>query len=139
VPSVVYHGRLPRADTLAAMKKARFLIFPSEWYEGFPVTIAESFACGVPVVASRLGAMEEIVSDGVTGLHFQVSDIGDFRRKVEWAWHHPEEMNEMGRRARQEFEQKYTASRNLAMLEEIYASVLAARGKPVTEPEVVIV
>jgi len=49
VPSITYHGRLPRNETLAMMRNARFLIFPSEWYEGFPVTIAEAFACGVPV------------------------------------------------------------------------------------------
>jgi len=128
VPSVTYCGRLPRADTLAAMKNARFLIFPSEWYEGFPVTIAEAFASGVPVVCTRLGAMQEIVSDGVTGLHFQVGDTQDLRRKTEWAWSHPEEMDIMGRRARQEFERKYTAGRNLVMLEEVYESAMASRG-----------
>jgi len=129
IPAVTYRGRLPRAETLAAMKNARFLIFPSEWYEGFPVTIAESFACALPVVCTRLGAMQEIVSDGVTGLHFQVGDVEDFRRKVEWAWNHPLEMEAMGRRARQEFEKKYTAERNLAMLEEAYEFALASRGK----------
>jgi glycosyltransferase involved in cell wall biosynthesis len=129
VPAVTYRGRLPRAETLAAMKNARFLVFPSEWYEGFPVTIAESFACGLPVVCTKLGAMQEIVSDGVTGLHFQVGDVEDFRQKVEWAWNHPQEMEAMGRRARQEFEKKYTAERNLEMLEEAYEFAAASRGK----------
>ena len=78
---MTYRGRLPRPDALAEMKNARFLVFPSEWYEGFPVTIAESFACAVPVVCTRLGAMQEIVSDGVTGLHFQVGDVPDFRQE----------------------------------------------------------
>lgn len=130
VPAVTYRGRLPRPDALAEMKNARFLVFPSEWYEGFPVTIAESFACAVPVVCTRLGAMQEIVSDGVTGLHFQVGDVPDFRKKVEWAWNHPGEMEIMGRSARQEFERKYTARRNLAMLEQVYESVIAPRGMP---------
>jgi glycosyltransferase involved in cell wall biosynthesis len=119
------------------MKKARFLVFPSEWYEGFPVTIAEAFACGVPVVASRLGAMEEIIADGVTGLHFEAGKIEDLRRKAEWAWEHPVEMQEMGRRARREFERKYMAEQNIRMLEEAYEFAMAARGKPVAlvEPE----
>jgi glycosyltransferase involved in cell wall biosynthesis len=135
--SVTYRGRLPRAETLAVMKKARFLVFPSEWYEGFPVTIAEAFACGVPVVASRLGAMEEIIADGVTGLHFEAGNVEDLRRKVEWAWEHPIEMQEMGRRARREFERKYMAEQNIRMLEEAYEFAMASRGKPVTvaEPE----
>jgi len=137
LPSVTYLGRLSRPDTLATMKKARFLIFPSEWYEGFPVTIAESFACGVPVICSRLGSMQEIVTDGRTGLHFQAGDTEDLARKVQWAWEHPEEMDAMGRRARQEFEAKYTAARNIEMLEEIYEFAMASRKKTaeVVEPQ----
>jgi glycosyltransferase involved in cell wall biosynthesis len=135
--SVMYRGRLPRAETLAAMKKARFLVFPSEWYEGFPVTIAEAFACGVPVVASRLGAMQEIIADGVTGLHFEAGNIEDLRQKAEWAWEHPAEMQDMGRRGRREFERKYMAEQNIRMLEEAYEFAMASRGKPVAvaEPE----
>jgi glycosyltransferase involved in cell wall biosynthesis len=129
VPSVTYRGRLSRPDTLATMKKARFLIFPSEWYEGFPVTMAESFACGVPVICSRLGSMQEIVTDGLTGLHFEAGNTEDLAKKVRWAWEHPEEMDAMGRHARQEFEAKYTAARNLEMLEEIYAFAMASRKK----------
>lgn len=137
LPAVTYLGRLSRPDTLAAMKKARFLIFPSEWYEGFPVTIAESFACGVPVICSRLGSMQEIVTDGRTGLHFQAGEPEDLRKKVQWAWEHPEEMDAMGRRARQEFENKYTAARNVEMLEAIYEFALASRNKTaeVVEPQ----
>jgi glycosyltransferase involved in cell wall biosynthesis len=129
LPSVKYLGRLSRPDTLATMKKARFLVFPSEWYEGFPVTIAESFACGIPVICSRLGSMQEIVTDGLTGLHFQAGDAEDLGKKVQWAWEHPEEMDAMGRLARREFETKYTASRNIEMLEEIYEFAMASRGQ----------
>lgn len=129
LPSVTYLGRLSRPDTLAAMKKARFLIFPSEWYEGFPVTIAESFACGIPVICSRLGSMQEIVTDGLTGIHFQAGDAEDLAKKLLWAWEHPDEMDAMGRLARREFETKYTAARNIEMLEEIYEFAMAKRGK----------
>jgi glycosyltransferase involved in cell wall biosynthesis len=135
LPSVNYLGRLSRPDTLAAMKAARFLVFPSEWYEGFPVTIAESFACGVPVICSRLGSMQEIVTDGRTGLHFQAGNAEDLAKKVQWAWEHPEEIDAMGRRAREEFEKKYTAARNIEMLEEIYAFAMASRNKVVEAAE----
>jgi glycosyltransferase involved in cell wall biosynthesis len=137
LPSVTYLGRLSRPDTLATMKKARFLIFPSEWYEGFPVTIAESFACGTPVICSRLGSMQEIVTDGLTGLHFQAGAAEDLARKVQWGWGNPEEMEAMGRLARREFETKYTAARNIEMLEEIYKFAMATRNKTahVAEPQ----
>lgn len=137
VPSVNYLGRLARPVTLETMKGARFLVFPSEWYEGFPVTIAESFASGVPVICSSLGSMQEIVEEAKTGLHFEAGNAEDLAAKVRWAWQHPAEMDAMGRNARQEFEKKYTAARNIEMLEEIYDLAMTGRHRPVeiAEPE----
>jgi len=113
-------GRVPDAELPDEMKRARFLVLPSEWYEGLPLTIAEAFACGVPVVASRIGSMIELVEDGRTGLHFTPGDAADLAAKVEWAWTHPKEMEEMGRAARREYETKYTPEINYARLMEIY-------------------
>jgi glycosyltransferase involved in cell wall biosynthesis len=118
--AVRFLGQLPREEVMAALKRARCLVFTSEWYENFPVTIAEAFACGVPVMCSRLGAMPEIVADGRTGLHFTPGDADDLAAKVEWAWTHPEEMAAMGRAARAEYEAKYTAERNYGLLMQIY-------------------
>ena len=112
-------GRVSDAELAAEMKRARFLVFPSEWYEGLPLTIAEAFACGVPVVASRIGSMIELVEDGRTGLHFEAANAADLAVKVEWAWNHPEEMAAMGKAARAEYEAKYTGPRNYEMLMEI--------------------
>jgi glycosyltransferase involved in cell wall biosynthesis len=112
-------GRVPNADLLAEMKRARFLVVPSEWYEGLPLTIAEAFACGVPVLASRIGSMVELVEDGRTGLHFTPGDPEDLAAKVEWAWAHPKEMEEMGRAARREYETKYTPQANYQSLMDI--------------------
>jgi glycosyltransferase involved in cell wall biosynthesis len=118
-------GRVPTANLLAEMKRARFLVFPSEWYEGLPLTIAEAFACGVPVVASRIGSMIELVEDGRTGLHFTPGDAADLAAKVEWAWTHPNEMEEMGRAARREYEKKYTAEQNYQGLMRVYETTMA--------------
>jgi glycosyltransferase involved in cell wall biosynthesis len=79
----------------------------------------------VPVIASRLGVMEEIVADGRTGLHFRPADPEDLAAKVEWARTHPKEMEAMGRAARAEYESKYTAERNYQMLMEIYERAIA--------------
>ena len=109
---VTLMGRLNRAEIIRAMHHARFLVFPSIWFEGFPVSITEAFACGLPVIASRLGSMAEIVTDEVTGLHFSAGDSQDLSRQLDWAWTHPAEMKEMGGNARSEFENKYSADRN---------------------------
>ena len=122
--NVIFQGFLSRVKTIAAMKRARFVVVPSEWYEGFPMVIAEAMACGVPVICSRLGAMQEIVDDRSTGLHFAPGDAEDLGRKVAWACHHPAEMSEMGHTARREYERRYTAERNYELLMEIYEKAL---------------
>ena len=129
--SVAFRGRLRPEAVIAAMKEARFLVVPSECYEGFPLTIAEAFACGTAVVCSRLGAMQEIVAEGVTGLHFPPGDAEELAEKVEWAWSHVDRVAEMGRRARAEYESKYTAEGNYARLMEIYDRALAKRPRVV--------
>ncbi len=128
VSPVRFLGHLPREQTLAAINQARFLLFPSEWYENFPVTIAEAFACSTPIICSRLGAMQEIVADGHTGLHFTPGDSDDLASKVEWAWTHPERVRAMGKEARAEYESKYTAEKNYPILMEIYQRAMAAGG-----------
>jgi glycosyltransferase involved in cell wall biosynthesis len=125
--NISFRGPTSHDQTLAMMRTARFLVFPSEWYENFPVTIAESFACGVPVICSRIGAMQEIVADGRTGLHFRSGDAIDLSEKVEWAWNHPEHLAIMANEARQEYETKYTAAKNYPILMGIYQHALRRR------------
>ncbi len=124
--SVNIVGRLSRKQLWTLMKGARFLVWPSEgYYETFGLVAIEAFACGVPVIASNLGAMSEIVDDGRTGLHFQPGNAEELAAKVKWAWNHPAEMERMGREARQEYESKYTAEKNYQMLMEIYQTAIS--------------
>jgi glycosyltransferase involved in cell wall biosynthesis len=124
-------GHLSGANILAEMRRARFLVFPSEWYEGLPLTIAEAFACGVPIVASRIGSMLELIQNGRTGLHFTPGDPEDLAAKVEWAWKRPDSTEEMGLNARAQFEENYVADRNYQMLMQINESVIQShRNEP---------
>lgn len=120
-------GALPHDAVLRHLANARAVIVPSTCYEGFPVTIAESFAVGTPVVAGDLGSMAEIVEHGRTGLLFRSGDAGDLAAKVEWAWSNPEQLERMRKEARAEYEAKYTAEQNYRMLMAIYERALANR------------
>jgi len=124
LPSVEWLGWRSREEIYTFMKRADFLVFPSECYEGFPMTLVEAFACGLPVIASRLGAMTEIVEEGRTGLLFDPKNFEDLAAKIEWAWMHPKEMEEMGQEARKEYEMKYTEERNYKILMSIYQKAL---------------
>jgi glycosyltransferase involved in cell wall biosynthesis len=123
--NVRLEGRQPRARVLELLQRARFLVFPSEWYEGFPLVLAEAFACGTPVVASRLGAMAEIVEHGRTGLHVAPGDAGDLAARVLWAWRNEKRLEDMGRAARAEYEARYTPRHCLDRLLEIYERAIS--------------
>jgi glycosyltransferase involved in cell wall biosynthesis len=124
VPGVEWLGRLDHDSAVALMKEATVLAFPSQCYEGFGMVIAEAFAAGLPVVASDLGAMAEMVVDRDTGLLFKPGDALELAARIDWTLGHPAEMKEMGCRARAEYERKYTAERNYQLLHEIYERVL---------------
>ncbi len=126
---VSFRGRLNPSETRAAMKQARFLVLPSLWYEGFPMVMAERLACGTPVLGSRLDAIEEIITDGRTGLHFTPGDPTDLGEKVEWAWNHPSELTAMGREARLDYESRYTSEMNYSLLMAIYQQVIKAHSE----------
>ena len=126
--NITFRGFLSREDTLATLKGARFLVMPSLWYETFGLVIVEAFACGVPVVCSRLGAMAELVGDGVNGLHFTPGDAADLAEKVIWAWHNPGALEFMGRNGRAEFENRYTSEKNYPALMEVYEQAIRTRG-----------
>lgn len=113
--------RLDKSALVELIRGAKYLVWPSEgFYETFGFVAVESFALGVPVIGSRIGVNAEIVKDGVTGLHFAAGDSNDLASKAKWAWEHPSEMMEMGKTARREYEEKYTAERNYEMLMDIY-------------------
>lgn len=128
-PPVEWLGPVPRSQVPELMRHARFLIVPSICYENFPLVIAEAFACGLPVLASRLGACAEIVENSVTGLHFSPGNVADLAEKVAWAWTHPRELADMGGRARSEYEAKYNAAAALRHLEAIYERALSASSR----------
>ena len=123
--SVELIRRLSREELTVLIKNARFLIWPSNgYYETFGYVAVECFANGVPVIASDIGVMSEIVTNGITGLHFTPGDPADLAEKVQWAWEHPDAVAEMGRNARKEYELKYTAKRNYNMLMDIYRTAI---------------
>ena len=119
-PNITYLGRQDKAQVQQLMQDASFLIFPSEWYEGFPMTLIEAFACGLPAVVSRIGSLPEIVEPGRSGLHFTPGDADDLRRQVGELREQTHKRLEMGQAARNEYETKYTALRNGLLLTEIY-------------------
>jgi len=126
---ITFRGQLRRDQAISAIKRARFLIVPSLSYEVFPMSIVEAFACGTPVLCSRLRGMSDLVEDQRTGLHFTPGDANDIAEKVHWALDHPSELIRMGWEARREFEMRYTAKANYPHLMGIYEQAIASHAE----------
>jgi glycosyltransferase involved in cell wall biosynthesis len=122
-----YLGVLSRQEIQSLLLRASALVYPSDCYENFPLSIVEAFACGVPVIASGIGAMAEIIEHGRTGLHFQAGNSEALADAIQWAATHPGETTRMGREARAEYLQKYTPERNYQLLIDLYRRAISGR------------
>jgi glycosyltransferase involved in cell wall biosynthesis len=115
-----YLGFRSQQEVVELLRQSLYLVAPSACYENFPLVVVEAFASGTPVIASRHGSYAALVEDGVTGMLFAPGDAQELAQKIAWADAHPEEMKQMGRRARAEYESKYTPAENYRLLMNIY-------------------
>jgi glycosyltransferase involved in cell wall biosynthesis len=116
---------LPREDResiMRRMRSSRAVIIPSEWYEGFPLVAVEALAAGAPIIASRLGSLEEIVVNGENGWHFEPGDPRDLVRVVSDVALQDDAEN-MSRNSRSSFDENYTSEHAFKKLMEIYSAV----------------
>jgi len=121
--NIEFLGVVSTEKLLEIFSGAQFLVFPSIWYEAFPITLLLAYASGKPVVASRLGAMADLVVDGNTGLLFEPGNADDLATKAKLLIDDPGLSQQLGRNARAEFEAKYTPEENYRLLMEIYNSL----------------
>ncbi len=123
--TVQWLGFLDRSEILDLMGRAFALVFPSVWFEAFPLVLAEALAKGLPVIASNLGSMAEIITHRKTGLLFAPGSPLDLASALQWAVDHRSEIHAMRENARLEFESKYTADTNYRLLMNIYEAALS--------------
>jgi glycosyltransferase involved in cell wall biosynthesis len=106
------------------LKKSMFSIVPSEWYENQPMAVLEAFAFGVPVIASKVGALEEMVEDGKNGLLFQMGNSNDLKDKIKHFIDNTGKRTRCSEYARHCAETKYSAETNYLKLLKIYKEVI---------------
>jgi glycosyltransferase involved in cell wall biosynthesis len=126
---VEFCGQRSQEEVYKMMGEARLLLVPSIGYEGMPLTLIEAFSHHLPVIATRHGAMQEIVQHGTTGLHFKPQDAADLAYWVRWAWEHPAEMKVMADRGFLEFQEKYSPEANYQQLMNIYQRAITKTTK----------
>jgi glycosyltransferase involved in cell wall biosynthesis len=123
---VEFRGAVESTAVPAILSRARALLVPSRWYEAAPRSITEAYAAGVPVLASRIGALEEAVEDGASGLLVSLDD--------EERWYDAmkrlsddEESERLGAGARALWSARFSPERGLEALEAVYREAASAR------------
>jgi glycosyltransferase involved in cell wall biosynthesis len=127
---VEYLGRRSHDEVIDEMKRAGALVIPSLWYEAFPHTILEASACGVPIIASRLGTLPDVIDDEITGLLFEPGKSTDLAAKVRAIFSQdggPALREKLGAGARAKFLREYTADHAYELLLQIYESAIGGR------------
>lgn len=119
-------GWLSESETQHHIARARLLVVPSVWFEGFPMVLREAFAFGTPVAVSDIGPLPSIVRDGISGLVFTAGNADSLLGAVRTSWKSGN-LEQLGRGARAEFEVKYNEEVNYKMLMDIYARAEVSR------------
>ncbi|WP_416448243.1 glycosyltransferase family 4 protein [Leeuwenhoekiella sp. A2] len=122
--NITYLGSLSKIEIMKELKQCTALVFPSQWYEGMPMTIIEALSTGTPVIASDLGAMSSMVKHEYNGLLFNYQDEASlFKAITYWATQPNSMKGKMQKNAYLEYENKFTPQKNIVQLNNIYESV----------------
>ncbi len=115
-----FAGLQDEAGVRRLMLHARVLLIPSLWFEGLPMVVPEAYGAGLPIVASRIGALETLVEDGVNGLLVEPGNPAALAQAVRRIAASPSLESGLRLRARQTYEELYRPEANLRLLLEIY-------------------
>jgi glycosyltransferase involved in cell wall biosynthesis len=138
---VLLLGETPPADVRHFLLGFDAFVLASK-FEGLPLTVLEAMSAGLPVIASNVGGVGELVQDGRNGLLFGSDDENELIGKVEHLIRNPEERLRMGRAGRAMVELQFTAERMTRQYEELYleacCGTLGRKGalNPTAQPSV---
>ncbi len=116
-------GKQPKISDYLSV--ADVLLLPSA-QESFGLAALEAMACEVPVVASRVGGLPEVVTDGETGFLSEVGDVDEMAERAARLAADTELRREMGRRARESAVSRYSTDLVIPQYINFYERVLAA-------------
>jgi len=106
-------GFVPNSEVIEIIADSKALILPTQWYEGFPMVLVESFSCGTPVLGSDIGNVNDIIVEGQNGLHFNHASAKDMVRAVK-------QLGDMCSSTREVSQTFYSAEANYGILMNIY-------------------
>jgi glycosyltransferase involved in cell wall biosynthesis len=124
IKGVRFLGLKTREEVRELATQARCLLLPSIWYENFPFAVMEAFALGKPMLASRIGAIPDLVTEGEDGLLFEPGNPADLAEKLGTLLADKGLAGQLGAKARAKAVAEWTPEAHWQRLESVYRSVL---------------
>lgn len=126
---IEFLGYKNHKDVITILKKCKFLVIPSEWYEVTGLVILEAFACGKTVIGSRIGGIPEFIKDNDTGLTFEPGNSNELSFKINFLMKNPDKIKKMGESARAYVKQELSPGKHYEKLMEIYRKAITEKDK----------
>jgi glycosyltransferase involved in cell wall biosynthesis len=119
--NVEFCGFLEGSSLDSFYDSSAIVVFPSKWYEGFPNTVLKAMAHAKPAIATRLGALVEIIDEGETGLLVEPGNCIDLADKIASLWCRKDECARMGANGWRKAQREYADKGFYQRLMDIYA------------------
>ena len=129
-PNAQFVGLLDRDQLAGFYRNAQFSVVPSICFETFGLVAAEAMSHGLPVIASNIGALSEIVEDGVTGFLFNPGNTEELADKMRLLWENPDLCRKMGKAARDKVIREYGEDLYYKRLVETYHRAIELKKGP---------
>ena len=123
-PNIIFKGFVAGEKKNKLIQEAEALILPSVWYENYPISIIESFCCGIPVIGSNIGGISYIIEDGENGYLFETNNKVHLKEKIEKIYANYELRERLGNNARDFYLKRMEIFNNIKVLEKIYIKVI---------------
>jgi glycosyltransferase involved in cell wall biosynthesis len=121
---VSFRGVIPHEELPAALRELDIFVMPSECEEGFGVAALEASSTGLPVVATRVGGVPEVVMDNKTGFLVERENVKELAEALERLIVDPDLREKMGRAGRAYVEDNYRWESNLKEMSDLYMKVM---------------
>lgn len=121
-PRIKFYGFISGETKDELFKLADLLVLPTIWYENSPNVIRESFASGIPVIASNIGGIPEMVKSGYNGALFEAGNVDELRGVLEELAQDPSKVNRLSKIA-SESARQYDIEEHVNQLESLYQEI----------------
>ena len=121
---IILVGYLNQKQIREYIKKSKFIVLPSIWYENCPYSILETMEIGKPIIGSKIGGIPELIEDEENGFLYEYNNIDELATKMRLLLENDNLAQSQGKKSRKLYEEKYSEEIYYNKIYKIYKSLL---------------